>query len=95
MTTALFISITVPILILVVNIIYQNSRDSKNNYDKRIDSKLDKDEYNKDMKAVNARLKKNEDVISILVELKEGQAQLNTNVEWLKDGFSHLECKNK
>ena len=73
MTISVFISIILPVAILIANIIYQNIRDHKNNYDKRIDEKVDKDEYEKDSKATNARLKKCEDMTSILIDIKQQQ----------------------
>ena len=56
MTTPLFLSISVPILILIANIIYTSTRDSRKNYDKKISEKLNKDEYEKDQVAVENRL---------------------------------------
>jgi len=93
MTTASIIAIIVPILILIVNILYQNSRDSKKNYDKRIDEKLDKETYEKDLKATNARLKKCEDVTNILYDIKQEQTATRTDVAWIKEGFNNLQCK--
>lgn len=90
MTTALLISIIVPVAILIVNIIYQNSRDHKKNYDKRIDEKLDIDVYEKDLKATNARLKKCEDVTAILMDIKQEQAATRTDIVWIKKGMQEI-----
>ncbi len=93
MTVPEIISITVPTAILVFNILYQNSRDSKKNYDNRIEEKVDKDEYDKDLKATNARLKKCEDMTSILIDIKQKQSETSTDVKWIKEGFNNLHCK--
>ena len=90
MTISVFISIILPVAILIVNIIYQNSRDNKNNYDKRIDEKLDTDVYEKDLKATNARIKKCEDVTSILMDIKQEQAATRTDIVWIKKGLEEI-----
>lgn len=90
MTISVFISIILPVAILIVNIIYQNSRDNKNNYDKRIDEKLDTDVYEKDLKATNARIKKCEDVTSILMDIKQEQAATRTDIVWIKKGMEEI-----
>lgn len=95
MTTPLFLSISVPILILIANIIYTSTRDSKKNYDKRISEKLNKEEYEKDQHTVDKRLKKCEDVTSILMDIKLEQAETKTDIKWIRDSFSQLECKKK
>jgi hypothetical protein len=90
MNAPVLISIIIPILILIANIIYQNSRDHKKNYDRRIDDKVDKDDYEKDMKATNARLKKCEDVTSILMDIKQEQAATRTDIVWIKKGMEEI-----
>ena len=90
MSISVFISIILPVAILIVNIIYQNSRDNKNNYDKRIDEKLDIDVYEKDLKATNARIKKCEDVTSILMDIKQEQAATRTDIVWIKKGMEEI-----
>jgi len=90
MSISVFLSIILPVAILIVNIIYQNSRDNKNNYDKRIDEKLDTDVYEKDLKATNARIKKCEDVTSILMDIKQEQAATRTDIVWIKKGMEEI-----
>ena len=90
MSISVFLSIILPVAILIVNIIYQNSRDNKNNYDKRIDEKLDTDVYEKDLKATNARIKKCEDVTSILMDIKQEQAATRTDRVWIKKGMEEI-----
>lgn len=93
MTTPLFLSISVPILILIANIIYNLSRDNRKNYDRRIDEKLNKEEYEKDQIGVDHRLKKCEDVTAILMDIKLEQAETKTDIKWIRESFSQLECK--
>lgn len=95
MTTPLFLSISVPILILIANIIYTSTRDSRKNYDKRISEKLNKEEYEKDQVAVSNRLKKCEDVTQILMDIKLEQAETKTDIKWIRESFSQLDCKLK
>lgn len=90
MSISVFLSIILPVAILIVNIIYQNSRDKKNNYDKRIDEKVDRDEYEKDLKATNARLKKCEDVTTILMDIKQEQSATRTDIVWIKKGMEEI-----
>lgn len=93
MTTPLFLSISVPILILIANIIYTSIRDSRKNYDKKISEKLNKDEYEKDQVAIEHRLQKCEDVTQILMDIKLEQAETKTDIKWIRESFSQLDCK--
>ena len=95
MTSTLIISISIPILILIANIIYTSSRDRKKNYDKRIDEKLNKDEYLKDQMTVDHRIQKCEDVTQILMDIKLEQAATRTDITWIRESFSQLECRKK
>lgn len=95
MTAPIIISILIPIAILIVNIIFQNSRDRKKNYDNRIDEKVDRDEYEKDLKATNARLKKCEDVTTILMDIKQEQSATRTDIVWIKKGMEEIKKAQK
>ena len=95
MTPTLFFSITIPIFILIANIIYTSSRDARNKYDKRIDQKLNKDEYKKDQITTDHRIKKCEDVTQILMDIKLEQSETKTDIKWIRESFSQLDCKQK
>ena len=65
--------------------LYAN-RDNSKQIDQKLEQKVDKVVYEKDQKVVNDRLNNCEvEVKQLLIEIKEGQAEIKTDIKWLKD----------
>lgn len=86
-STISIIAIIVTVGGLIANIIAQNTRDSRNNYDKRIDAKLDKEEYQREQEAFGKRIGKCEDVNNTLLNIERAIASQGTDIEWIKKGL--------
>ena len=86
-STISIIAIIVTVGGLIANIIAQNARDSRNNYDKRIDAKLDKEEYQREQEAFGKRIGKCEDVNNTLLNIERAIATQGTDIEWIKKGL--------
>ena len=86
-STISIIAIIVTVGGLIANIIAQNTRDSRNNYDKRIDAKLDKEEYQREQDAFCKRITKCEDVNNTLLNIERAIATQGTDIEWIKKGM--------
>ena len=87
MQTIPIIAILVTVSGLIVNLIAQNSRDSKKNYDKRIDAKLDKEDYQREQDALCKRLSKCEDVNKTLLNIERAISCQGNDIEWIKKGL--------
>ena len=84
------IAIVITVSGLIVNVIAQNTRDSRKNYDKRIDGKLDKEEYQREQDAFSKRITKCEDVNNTLLNIERAIASQGTDIEWIKRGLEGL-----
>ena len=87
MQTISIIAILVTVGGLLTNLIAQNSRDSKKNYDKRIDAKLDKEDYKREQEALCSRLNKCEDVNKTLLNIERAISCQGNDIEWIKKGL--------
>lgn len=87
MQTISIIAILVTVGGLLTNLIAQNSRDSKKNYDKRIDAKLDKEDYQREQDALCKRLSKCEDVNKTLLNIERAISCQGNDIEWIKKGL--------
>lgn len=87
MQTISIIAIIITVSGLIVNLIAQNSRDSKKNYDKRIDAKLDKEDYQREQEALCKRLSKCEDVNKTLLNIERAISCQGNDIEWIKKGL--------
>ena len=87
MQTISIIAIIITVSGLIVNLIAQNSRDSKKNYDKRIDAKLDKEDYQREQEALCKRLSKCEDVNKTLLNIERAISCQGNDIEWIKRGL--------
>lgn len=86
-TILLFIgSSFVSIATVIISFGLYANRDNGKVIDHKLDQKLDKTVYEADQKVVNDRLDNCEvEVKQLLIEIKEGQAELKTDVKWLKE----------
>ena len=87
MQTISIIAILVTVGGLLTNLIAQNSRDSKKNYDKRIDAKIDKEDYQREQDALCKRLSKCEDVNKTLLNIERAISCQGNDIEWIKKGL--------
>ena len=88
------IAIVITVSGLIVNVIAQNTRDSRKNYDKRIDAKLDKEEYRHEQDAFCKRIAKCEDVSNTLLNIERAIASQGTDIDWIKKGLAELTNQN-
>ena len=51
----------------------------------KLDQKVDKVQYKEDCEKTNERLKNVENINQSLTEIKEGQAEMKTDIKWLKE----------
>jgi hypothetical protein len=84
------IAIVITVGGLLTNIVVQSSRDSRKNYDKRIDAKLDKEEYQREQDTLCKRLGKCEDVNKTLLNIERAISSQGTDIEWIKKGLEGL-----
>lgn len=74
-------AIAISATISLVGVIYSATQVNA----QKLDSKVDKVQYKEDCERTNERLKNVENIYSVLGELKEGQAELRTDIKWLKE----------
>lgn len=87
MQTISIIAILITVSGLIINLIAQSSRDSRKNYDKRIDAKLDKEDYKREQEALCSRLNKCEDVNKTLLNIERAISCQGNDIEWIKKGL--------
>ena len=86
-TILLFIgSSFVSVATVIISFGLYANRDNGKVIDQKLEQKVDKTVYEADQKVVNDRLDNCEvEVKQLLIEIKEGQAELKTDVKWLKE----------
>ena len=83
---AIVISAATSMLVMIVSFGLYANRDNSKQIDQKLEQKVDKVVYEKDQKVVNDRLDNCEvEVKQLLIEIKEGQAEIKTDIKWLKD----------
>ena len=86
-TILLFVgSSFVSVATVVISFGLYANRDNGKVINQKLEQKVDKTVYESDQKVVNDRLDNCEvEVKQLLIEIKEGQAELKTDVKWLKE----------
>ena len=86
-TILLFVGSTfVSVATVVISFGLYANRDNGKVINQKLEQKVDKTVYEADQKVVNDRLDNCEvEVKQLLIEIKEGQAELKTDVKWLKE----------
>lgn len=86
-TILLFVgSSFVSVATVVISFGLYANRDNGKVINQKLEQKVDKTVYEADQKVVNDRLDNCEvEVKQLLIEIKEGQAELKTDVKWLKE----------
>lgn len=86
-TILLFVgSSFVSVATVVISFGLYANRDNGKVITQKLEQKVDKTVYEADQKVVNDRLDNCEvEVKQLLIEIKEGQAEMKTDIKWLKE----------
>ena len=86
-TILLFVgSSFVSVATVVISFGLYANRDNGKVINQKLEQKVDKTVYEADQKVVNDRLDNCEvEVKQLLIEIKEGQAEMKTDIKWLKE----------
>lgn len=74
-------AIAISATISLIGVVYSMTQVSA----QKLDQKVDKEVYKEDCKKMDERVKNVENINNVLIELKEVQAEMRTDIKWLKE----------
>ena len=82
---AIAISAATSMLVMILSFTLQASKEGSKGIEQKLEQKVDKVQYKEDCEKTNERLKNVENIYNVLGEIKEGQAEMRTDIKWLKE----------
>ena len=81
---AIVISAGVSVITMITSFALYAGRDDDKELTKKIEQKVDMEEYKKDCDAMDERVKRMENTYELLIEIRNNQECQKTDIEWIK-----------